>query len=567
MGANSMRLGLCAFLIASSLSAKSLYWRSFDVTARLDASGRLHVREVQDMVFDGDWNGGERTFNIRPGQSLDFQRMFRVENGRDIPMTEGDTTKVDHWYLNANNVLRWRSRLPSDPPFQNQEITYALEYELSGVLQRTDDGVRLDNDFAFPARSGNIENFSLRLDLDPLWRGLRSPLVIQRHNIPPGQGVVVTSDLTYVGSGSPADVRSAVTRSHALTISILLLIAGAILAWKFYVDEKHKGRFAPLLSSGEINRAWLQRYVFSIPPEAVGYAWDEVAGAPEVGAVIARMEQEKKVKTWVDDRKVLHMKLLGDWTALPPGEKELVEGLFLGQLETDTDRVKQYYKSTGFQPQKLLQPSIDAALQQIPEWKSQPGWFSGAEAITLIAMVFVAWIAFNSAKPLGFILVLGVLAFVIGIIAGLTARRRVDVGPWAAIVAAFALIAVGITGAFVAIGYALSDFAAGSVAVTAGIAAAFILMISRSRETIAKIEFRRRLAAARKYFENELSSAHPNLDDAWYPYLVALGLGPSVDRWFTSFAAAASTIHTTSFGSSSSSSFGSSPSTSSWTGG
>ena len=38
---------------AQPLSAKSLYWRALDVTAQLDADGRLHVAERQAMVFDG----------------------------------------------------------------------------------------------------------------------------------------------------------------------------------------------------------------------------------------------------------------------------------------------------------------------------------------------------------------------------------------------------------------------------------------------------------------------------------------------------------------------------------
>src|SRR5207245_1133767 len=54
---------LAALLLAPSAGhgqARSLYWRSLEVSARLDADGRLHVSERQAMVFSGDWNGGER---------------------------------------------------------------------------------------------------------------------------------------------------------------------------------------------------------------------------------------------------------------------------------------------------------------------------------------------------------------------------------------------------------------------------------------------------------------------------------------------------------------------------
>ncbi len=46
----SLLVVLCA-LIVSPVFAKSLHWRTFDVAARLDADGRLHVREQQGIVF------------------------------------------------------------------------------------------------------------------------------------------------------------------------------------------------------------------------------------------------------------------------------------------------------------------------------------------------------------------------------------------------------------------------------------------------------------------------------------------------------------------------------------
>ena len=79
------RLGivLLAVLLASGLAlAKDLFWRAFDVKARLDASGALHVVEAQTMVFDGDWNGGERTFRVLPGQGLAFESDHAGRSGR-----------------------------------------------------------------------------------------------------------------------------------------------------------------------------------------------------------------------------------------------------------------------------------------------------------------------------------------------------------------------------------------------------------------------------------------------------------------------------------------------------
>ena len=69
---------------------KELHWREMAVEARLDADGRLHVRERQAMVFTGSWNGGQRTFRLEPGQDLRFHGISRLEGGSQaIPLTQG----------------------------------------------------------------------------------------------------------------------------------------------------------------------------------------------------------------------------------------------------------------------------------------------------------------------------------------------------------------------------------------------------------------------------------------------------------------------------------------------
>ena len=83
---------LCVLLTLSlprvALAQRELHWDRLDVEARLDATGRLHVTETHALVFTGYWNGGERTFNIRPGQSLSFIGISRVSGG-GRPRPEG----------------------------------------------------------------------------------------------------------------------------------------------------------------------------------------------------------------------------------------------------------------------------------------------------------------------------------------------------------------------------------------------------------------------------------------------------------------------------------------------
>src|SRR4051812_50138401 len=71
-------LMLCIVSPGVFAAGRELHWDALDVEARLDASGVLDVIERHSMVFSGDWNGGERTFNLRPSQKLEFIGFGRV---------------------------------------------------------------------------------------------------------------------------------------------------------------------------------------------------------------------------------------------------------------------------------------------------------------------------------------------------------------------------------------------------------------------------------------------------------------------------------------------------------
>jgi hypothetical protein len=162
-----------------ALAQRELHWDRLDVEARLDRTGRLHVTETQTLVFTGYWNGGERTFDIRRGQSLSFIGISRVSGGGVLDLKEDRTlSRVDDYAWTDARTLRWRSRLLTDPPFNRTAMTYVLRYQLSRVLVRHGDDYRLDHDFAFPDRAGTIDRFNLRLTLDSAWQpltGFRTP--------------------------------------------------------------------------------------------------------------------------------------------------------------------------------------------------------------------------------------------------------------------------------------------------------------------------------------------------------------------------------------------------------
>src|SRR5215471_20192605 len=142
----------CA-LTSARAAGRELHWDALDVQARLSADGVLDVIERHAMVFTGDWNGGERVFNIRPRQKLELISLERIEEstGRAEPLRQTvRPNAVDEYSWAGRQTLRWRSRLPSDQPFANTRLIYVLHYKLSGVLLKEDSQYRLDHDFAFP---------------------------------------------------------------------------------------------------------------------------------------------------------------------------------------------------------------------------------------------------------------------------------------------------------------------------------------------------------------------------------------------------------------------------------
>src|SRR5262245_53245648 len=201
-------VGAAWLLAAAGAQARELYWKSLDVRARLEADGTLAVAETQAMVFTGDWNGGERSFNVRSGQEIEVVRVVRIDpaTGRERELGRGELGSMDQWDWTSSSTIRWRSRLPSDPEFDATRIDYRIEYRLTGALQPAGEKrFRLDHDFAFADRVGVIESVVARLEVDPAWK-LLSPLPESwsTKSLPPGQGFVVPVELEYTGAGSPA---------------------------------------------------------------------------------------------------------------------------------------------------------------------------------------------------------------------------------------------------------------------------------------------------------------------------------------------------------------------------
>lgn len=551
------RLSLVTILIVLASSParaqdRRLYWPSVTVEARLDADGRLHVREQQRIALTGDWNGAQRQFRVRLGQQLTLQRLVRIgPDGVEHPLQQGDLSQVDEFDWVEGRTLRWRSRLPSDPPFDNAELVYALEYTYDNILRPGGGDYLLGHDFAFANRDDVVEQFTLRLELDPVWAapggftGSFQPVALA-----PGQGYVVRVPLQYLGPGRPAGVDFGAGVLPRYALAMLLLIAVPWLVRQLYRHERALERFAPLVAPEAIDERWLDEHVFNVRAEVVGAAWDDTTGSPEVAAVLARLVAEGKMKSWVETKRawifrehILYLELLVDRDRLDDYERKLIDALFdPGATITNTHRVRQRYKKTGFDPASKITASLQRAVRALGQGgrvPDKPHWsrslllcISGVTLMIIGAMLrpvdvpimVVSWVA-------------GTILYVPGLVRAVLWRKRVyDLYTHAA---GFLIPVALLTGAPLAV--LLSGRPRAGVVLLAGLTVFVLALVNsllnqaRTRQSTNLLARRRELAAAREYFKAELARREPRLRDEWFPYLIAFGLGPQMDRWFRAF--------------------------------
>jgi uncharacterized membrane protein YgcG len=537
-------LALC--MASSALAQRHLSWDLLQVYAHLAADGKLEITEAQTMVLSGDWNGGERKFNIRPRQTLSFIGMSRIDAAARHELTEGPQLySVDDYAWTNATTLRWRSRQPSDPPFANTKIRYELRYELSGILLKDGDGYLLDHDFAFPDRDGTIDRFVLHLTLDPVWQPVKElEKVYMTSGIPPGRSYVLKIPLRYVGAGVPLTLDASRPPEIVMAVSVLLGVTGVALLW-FFAREQLNGRFARV-TTGQIDEAWLREHILKYPAEVVGAAWDETVGLSEVVALIARMVSEGKLTSSVSDkdgsRSAMSLHLQVDRSTLQGHERTLVDGLFFnGRTETSTEAVKAHYKEKGFNPSDSIKKELEEAVKAaIPAGRSPLRFRVVNLAVFVVgfATFFLGWYRGEIEPVVPAVSSFAMLVvLVIALIAGTAFRARID---WGRVAALLTLIPSLIVVAAVAIflwfwvGVGAVDIPqtllVGVVALTLGVTN-FSINSLKSRQKRAAIAFRKQLAAARDFFMSELGKAEPALRDAWYPWVLAFGLARQTDQW------------------------------------
>jgi uncharacterized membrane protein YgcG len=533
---------------AASAQGRSIRWRSVDVQALLDDRGVLRITEKQTIVFDGDWNGGERTFTVHPGQMLELHSMSRVENGTAIPMRRGSLFRVDRWDMPAPGVVRWRSRMPADPPFAERELVYVLSYSMWGALREDGHGnYTLQHEFLFADRPGPIEKASVELRLDPVWKGAESPIVVRKAGRT--DNLIIERALRFTGRTAPFTPQAAdgaplspPVRRPLVAVAVLALCCGIVLLWLH--GERKTGRFDPLPA---VDEAWIAEHILTMKPELAGAAYQDWAGAAAVAAVLARMAAEKKLTITPDPQDGLHLHLEVGRESLQGCERTLVEGLFFGgQSDVETSAVRAHYKYAGFDPAALIRGPLAQELDALVpglSWSRQPrsAWSAVAFVLLAIALPLAIRSFINEQHGTTVWITLTILFGAVAMLYGALSARSVTL-PRRDLITLLVLNGMSVL-AVLAVSFRTMGVVRVSLEAVLTISLCAVawlvtsLAVMKLRDLPEKIALRRRLAAARAYFKAELDAdGRLRRHEEWLPWLLALELAPFVDGWRRTYA-------------------------------
>jgi hypothetical protein len=527
----------------TALAQRQLHWDQLEVEAHLDAAGNLNVAETHVMVFSGDWNGGERQFRLRDGQSLRMLGMSRFDGREWQPLTEdGSLDDVDEYGWSDGDTLRWRSRRRRDPPFDRTHLRYQLRYVLSGILKEKGGAYRLKHDFAFPYRAGVINRFSLRLTFAPDWQpqaGVRPEYIVS--GLAPGRGFVLDVPLHFAGATPPLQ-RLPRRPEIETAVAALLVLTALAVAW-FFIREQRLGRFA---SFDVIDEPWLREHVLRYPPEVVGAAWDAAVDRNEVAALVARLVSEGVLESGMEDGDratgSVVLRLRVDRSTLSGYERTLVDGLFFDDRnETSPAIVRDHYKGEGFNPASRIRDELRARAAEILPQGEPPRSYRWVTALLFasgIVFLWLAWLTGDVPPERAFVWgVCGVLLALAGRVASTSFRTRLDWGRQEALLCLLpALLVAGAAAAWLWFYGDAGAAALRPITVLAFVTLAYALVCAlidalKTQQSAQTLAFRQALTAVRAFFKIELEKARPALRNEWYPWLLALGLGPQAEAW------------------------------------
>lgn len=338
------RISALLIFAATALTAqdRSLFWERLESDAFLDSEGSLHVTEIQTIVFDGDYNGGERRFplqlsNPQAGLFVKLNGMDRLEGDAWVPLRFGNLERVHHYeYDQWGGLVRWRARLPSDSPFRGERLVYRLKFVWPVVLRREDSRIVLKHDFAFPDREGMIKVFRTRLRVDPVWTASEAfNDWIEAGPLLPGTGFVRTVSFD-IPSNVPLPYKT-----HAEKVLYKLSALGVVpLLVLFFLWFARREKATGLaVDPAPPDQTWMRDVFLNHPPEVIA----DACGSPDhiLSTLLLRLQTGKLL-----DFAGGAFLRLGDGHG---EEKKFLDRLFpSGKSEATADEIAAYRQKNKF---------------------------------------------------------------------------------------------------------------------------------------------------------------------------------------------------------------------------
>jgi uncharacterized membrane protein YgcG len=548
-------------LFPQNTIAKSIRYEVIDVEAKLNKEGHLDVIEKQRMYFNGAWNGGYREFKTMGKQKVIVHGISRTTTvGLVEPLKRGSVHRKYHYQF-TNNKLKWRNRLPSDPPFDNIFRQYIIKYTILNVIQHNKKQLFLNHDFLFE-RTSPVKFVNVTLEIDPFWISEQSTYKFHDENVPGNKAFrkkVIVGDKSqkkfqkfFFNNAGPTDPLG------PIGISICLLVFFGFLIFRYkklFQHEEENGRFEPLTPTSQIDESWIEKHVLSFKPEVAAALWDEQTSSDELTALMISFHQRGYIKIsfeeagfWMFKHQAFILEKLKPFDDLEKYEKQILAGLFFDDRERVTQQqVRSHHRNsiTGYIPVAILSYGIQEEIRKIDNLEDKV--VNDMSVLSAVGLAFLALFGFISIflfdtnfRFLDIVILAGI--FSVGTTAFCAtlswyqARQLINAKNnfWIhAIYAGLPFIihsAVFYSGTIpMGVGHWLFTLFTGMFM------ADLICLAGTNRNSKVKLDVRQDLNSAYLYFKEELKKKEPNLKDEWLPYLMGFGLAKHVGRWDQSY--------------------------------
>lgn len=542
---------------SSILQAKSIRFDYVEVDALLNKEGHLEVKENQAMYFNGEWNGGYREFRVEGKQKVIVHGIDRTTTvGILEPLKRGNINKKFHYQF-RNNKLKWRNRLPYEPPFNNIFRRYIIKYTIKNVIQHNKQDVFLNHQFLFK-RDSPIKTVKVKLTIDPFWESEKGVYEFTAEN--------VAAKNTFLKKVRLGDVKNKKFKKflyisagptnpigwEAISVFILIFIGYIFFRYKMlYRHEEKNGRFAALTPHDQINAEWIEKNVLIHKPEIAAALWDERTCAHELSALMTSLHVRGYIKIsfeeegfWMFKHPTFVLEKLKPFDDLEEYERKILKGLFIKDLNRITQsELKTYYRFgfVKFFPIQILSYGIDEFINERGGLRDKQT--PNLSVLLTLSLGFLAFIGFLSIflfdTNYKTVAILGMTVFFalaptipMVILSFFQARqilhpeKSIWVIPLYACVP-FCLFATFLYKSHIPMGFGHWLY----VLFTSMFMADIVFLFGTNRNSKVKLDVRQKLASAYLYFKEELKEKKPNLKDEWLPYLIGFGLEKNLARW------------------------------------